>query len=673
MKTKFCLTLVLFILYVGFAKGGVFAQSLPDFVYLGGDHAGNKVGDKVPSTPNNDPNLPRLVVKHYTPTGFTLMPISTKQVTLDGTEGCKGGAGKCFVDEVWKTNATVAPVLYTKGQSPAALVNVGWVNKLDASGNQCYFDYVLIDDDGTTSDREGFYITTDTWTKTTLPQNLTYCTTGYNPPNNGNPLIPVHCSTGPTATMVSEGSFEVPRSGNLYIVSKESIGYASTVSCRPVPPEPENKTDFEGFLWGINEDPTATTCKIDSTPAQRANCRLDENDLKNNVTLTFFAKSDSYPKTEIDTATYDRLVNPPKYDVDDLLLGDADDNPQVQVCVNLNQMTHPTDSPSGTYELKSTKMGNVSLGLDGTPKRCTGWFTPNNLDGNNNVHFGFSYTAIPSFDPPWYSTNNGDVFAGADVVNRDATMSQVVNPPFTNNIVTSGIGSVLGHGGVTPASKYSTQGARVTNMVNGPTWNLPSPAILNPPSSWNTTMPSGTTFEAKVYAVSFNQFNNWLNPATGTPPTTYSVVGNKLAVVYVNGSGGNTLNFSRNLVATGGSRLLIITNVPVNVTASTAFGQATIGVATTPNINAAIISNGGVSFITGGAQTDKSLLLQGIVATSGLDKSVVFGWDRGSANNYPATHVNFDPAYAWMVADLDLNAQHASGLTTFDLTWEVLD
>ncbi len=670
MKFKLLLFIATFIGLVGVTHQGVFAQSLPTFVYLGGGHANTPVGTWIE---NDDKVLNRLVVKRYTPARFELLRAGVTRVQLGGSEGCITGKGPCNIDEVWKTDSTVEPKLYAPGAPNIALVDeIGWVTERDYKKNKCVFRYVLIDDDGETNDREGFYSTTEKWTKNTLPANLTFCTKQNNSfPSTPNTSVPIHCSSGPSSTMVSTGSFNVPRDGNMYIVSRESIGYASTVTCDPVPPPPADETDFEGFLWGI--EPSPSSCTSNANASQRANCRLDDLDLTGTVKLRF--QVDDGSNTQVGETNYDPKGNPPQYDINNLLL----DGDKVRVCVSMGQMTHPQ---GGTYTLSSAKIGNKSYNVDSI-SGCTVFFTPPNPNGNNNLHLGFTYTALPVNDLPWYSTNNGDVFAGKDVRDRDSATAGIATG-FTNNIITAGSGSVLGNSSITPTGRYANSGAKMTNMSVDPTWGLVFPNLANPPSSWETSMPNGNTFQSKIYAVSYGEFNSWLNPNLGTPPTSYSVSGTgDLAIVYVHGNAGsNTINFSRNLTANGSSRLLIITDVPVTFTGNANFGSNTISVNGAPNFQAAVVTTAGVSFIPRGGATpsknDLSLMYKGLVATSGSDNSgsgnnVIFGWDRGTENEYPATHVNFDPSYAWLLSEFDLNADTVSGLTKVDLTWEVLD
>jgi hypothetical protein len=650
MKPKLIFTLLYFSLVFILFSSKSLAQTLPVYQYVGGGHSGKAVGQTIT---DNNASYPNLVVKRYGPPRFELVT-NTNTITLGGGLGCEPGdtlADGCNVDEVWRTNAAVAPILYRATTYDHVLVNLGWVNKLNATGQQCKFEYVLIDDAGDTTNKEGFYITTSTWTTATLPGTVTFCTQGYTPPSTTNTLIPVYCDPGPTSTLVTNGSFTIPRNGNLYLVTKESIGVAGSVSCKPDDPPPPVETDFTGFLWKI--DPADPSCQSNATSSQRANCKMDSTNLTGNVRLRFYRED--APTTQIGPDVYYRPGStPPDYDIDNLVL----DGMKVKVCVALFQMVDPA---GGSYDLAGAQMGTTSIGKSGN---CTAFFTPASFGGNNNVHLSFNYSP-PSYDPPWFTTINGDIYSGNNysISNPDIPAS---GGAFTNHTI-NGKGFALGDGGF--PTRYAENGMGIAGFTDTSLW--PPSTVFPPTYSSANLWTGGYSLTEGMYNLNAVQLQNWLNGGS-----SYTVSGtSKLAILKV--SGASTITVTKDFKAgDSASRIIIIgpdLSFEFKTTVASNWGVQTPGLGSASNFDAGLIVGGSITFLKDSAPVDRSLIYNGFAINNGMDKDITFTWDRGPSNpTYPSTIVRYDPLYIFALQDLELSGK-ATGLTDFDLTWEVLD
>lgn len=643
------------------------AQSLDVYQYVAGGHSGcnaqgsqqngGTYGCPVGAIINdNNAQYPNLVVKKYGPPRFVLVT-NTNTIVLGGGIGCEPGdtlADGCNVEEVWRTNATAAPALERPtGGNPFALVSRGWVNKLNADGKQCTYEYVLIDDDGTTNNREGFYLTTSTWTMSTVPSNITFCTDGYNPPSTTNTSIPVHCSPGPTSTMVVNSSFEIPRNGNLYLITKESIGVAGFISCVPKEEEPV-ETDFTGFLWKI--DPSNPSCLSNATSSQRANCKMDSSDLTQNVRLRFYREDDSV--NYIGEVYYKPGSTPPDYDLDNLLL----DGQKVKICVALFQMIDPA---GGDYTLAGAQMGTTNISVSGN---CTSYFTPANYGGNNNVHLSFNY--IPaSYEPPWYTTINGDIYSGDSYTISNNGLPASNGTSFTNYTIND-IGFALGDGGY-PA-RYAESGLGATNFTDSSLWPTSGYPPTYPPTTPTLNIANYNLTEG-VYNVTAGNLQTWLNNGS-----SYTVSGpNNTGLVILNVSGTATITVTKAFESGNSNSRLIIMGPGLSFnfqsqTAST-FGESSPTASSNPNFDAGLIVGGSITFTKASTFVERSMLYNGFLVTNGVDKDITFNWTRGPSNAaHPSTIVKYDPGYILALQKLEL-AGLATGLTDFDLTWEVLD
>ena len=303
-----------------------------------------------------------------------------------------------------------------------------------------------------------------------------------------------------------------------------------------------------------------------------------------------------------------------------------------------------------------------------TTATCTAAFNPNN-GGSNTVQIGYNYIP-PTFDPPWFTTLNGDVFAGNNrsIINDKIPTSGTANG-FTTNLV-QGIGSTLGDNAVTLANpnQYAQNGSKITNFTSANEWPINFPPTL----SGIGTLPASYALNSAIYSVNVGALNTWL----GLAPKTYTVGGTtNLAIIYVTGSG--VIEFKEDFVNASSdpdARVIIIApNAQVSFVANTGFGTSNVARTSSPNIRAGLIVGNSITATGVIPAVSNSLVYQGFMANYKSGAEIRFTWDMAAANTtLPSTYVQYDPLFLFAIQELELSGVN-TGLTKFDLTWEVLD
>jgi hypothetical protein len=145
-------------------------------------------------------------------------------------------------------------------------------------------------------------------------------------------------------------------------------------------------------------------------------------------------------------------------------------------------------------------------------------------------------------------------------------------------------------------------------------------------------------------------------------------------IVYVEGSVGEKIRFTKNFT-TDGNPMLIITNVPVEVanTVGVASGATnppfTFPITKTPDIEAAIISSNTIT-IEGGQNNDSAIMLQGPLVSKSL---IYFNRDLKLQNTKtPAEAIKYDPRFLAEATKMErIHPEYKSytGLGLFSVQW----
>lgn len=299
---------------------------------------------------------------------------------------------------------------------------------------------------------------------------------------------------------------------------------------------------------------------------------------------------------------------------------------------------------------------------------------------------------------PWVSAVNGDVYAqsfGSSLPACKTSTMKMGKTGFLNYLINSTpAGPIRGYGfsegDISDDGKVSVYGGfskfwgpnysylqRYVDGFNAPLTSIPFSSYTD----FSTNLKLGV-----VYSISAADFNSNIlskNPALYKLSPTGSSAG--AVVIYVSGdpssdklSFKNPLKMSTNLttVYTGSESLLIVTNVPVEITPSLTLGYlyTALHVSSRPNIEASIISSQGITVKNEGTgETNTySVYLQGPIASL---TSLNFENDLGLLRNStaPPQAVRSYPYQLYWLTKMErdhLSQKSYTGLGIYDVQWE---
>ena len=281
------------------------------------------------------------------------------------------------------------------------------------------------------------------------------------------------------------------------------------------------------------------------------------------------------------------------------------------------------------------------------------------------LNLGYEITTSAS---SWFQSIGGDIFGGCDVASCANSVS--VDVPgngetlggFNNNLIATP-GTLFGDSGLSVTDdSYSQDSNRHLEYMNSvDLW--PSSLTFTPPSSATqinsncSSMFQGNNLDAGiVYKASVGCVQSGLDGLTGN----YNFTHDGVAVIYVQGTG--TLTFKKTFTGSsnGRRRVLFVTQGPVKFNAD--IGDAAPTTSTAAHIQAGIISESSITFLSTGLEDDTTIIVEGPLVTK--TGTINNSRNRGINNGYPAVVVKYNTLYL-----TSLTASQPAGLSAVDISW----
>ena len=296
-----------------------------------------------------------------------------------------------------------------------------------------------------------------------------------------------------------------------------------------------------------------------------------------------------------------------------------------------------------------------------------------------NADLGFSL-----FSQGWITSLRGSVYGGIPgvSVSMGIPASSGVLGGFSGNLVETA-GAVLGEGDVTvrhPDGSYaaSQDGNKLAKNIKNSKSPWPTFIDFSPPSgaqsisNCSNALKDGSLNPDKVYKASVSCFQTALNSLSGQYKTSKGGV----VVLYVTGSGSDTLEIKQVLKAQNAQRrILLVSKVPIKISKN--IGSPTVNKASpVVDIEVGIIAKAAIQFESAGDTSgdgmsdDTSIVVDGpLISQAGIS----FDRDRGLQNTYPAVVVVANPIYLAKITKQERasSTPNYTGLTSSDIEWEV--
>lgn len=411
-------------------------------------------------------------------------------------------------------------------------------------------------------------------------------------------------------------------------INGDAAGATSVARHFEVLPEPP---DVTGYIW----DATDKACN-----SGKAANEIQADDLDGSVSVSLAGDAGVW-----DPATFDSF----SYRVSDTI----DGNNQT-LCAS---MPAPKDMPNFKYNLSC--LNNNSSGI------ISGSCATINVSGDTTAHLGFELSS-----KGWFHVSEGDVYGGCDdcIDSVSIGIPDATQGGFENYLIESP-GTVFGNSDLsvknsTGADRYISDGNEYfSKNMQSNFWpktfsfNAPSSAETISGGNCSNILNSGNLVAGESYSLS----RSCMQSAIDNLNANYRINGDGVVVLYVEGDGVDLLldkNFRSQNQNT--RRLVIVTTASIEIDDS--IGDASPTPSTRPNIEASIVTEGSVTFLSNGTNNDTTVILEGPLVTK--NGSISFNRDRGLENGFPAEYIRYNPIYL-TAFDEETN----TGLGVVDIIW----
>jgi hypothetical protein len=179
------------------------------------------------------------------------------------------------------------------------------------------------------------------------------------------------------------------------------------------------------------------------------------------------------------------------------------------------------------------------------------------------------------------------------------------------------------------------------------------------------TLSGNPSISSTVNSAAVGDFNSWIG--AGGQNRTYTIPSGKVAVLYL--IGGGEVDFSHSLTtASGGGRLLIVTDSGVKISKDVGTNPAVYTADDNPNIMAGIIAKDNITFESGESSTDLPVMVTGPLVSKG---AVELNRDLGLWNvSLPAQAVKYYPKFLYEISSAEYTNKdlpNYSGFRSFDV------